>query len=960
MTQPSILLISDNPFTCNTVRSSLSPKGYSLIEAADARTALSQLEFGLPGLVLQDLGLPDTEQYGLAATMRSRLGVSVPMLAMVGFVSEFDEARMVAAGFNDTITKPIAAGRLLQIVDAHLAEAASENERFGAGKRLLIANDDPLQLKLMRFRLERYGFYVSVAADGADALRQAQQSAPDVIVADIMLRTIDGFALSLAVRRDVSLQQVPVILVTANGIEAADSELARCAGATQLVPYAPELDSLVDALRESVVHPVPAPSVEGQTFRDFERAHEQRVVRMLDRQVLLNTGLARRCSALAAELRVLTGISENVLQHREIDPALDEALAACFDAGGIAMGALYLMQPDAGFRVNTVGTEGRWSSEQVRTFFGHEALLTQIINSRVSTRLPSAAVPGAVAQAVLTASQVSTLLIVPLSYLHRPVGALMMAGTTTANSEDLVAFVEGVGGQIAQVLALASAFSDESRARERAEQQAAVLNALLLHAPDCVAHLDTDGSVLFVSDVMHASQPHITVGESWLAAQRPEDRAVAQQAFDSVISSGAPTSYENAVPSSDGELVWHSHRLGPVRRDGQVIGVMLVSRDISAPKKAEAQLLASDRMASVGMVAASVAHEINNPLAAMMLNLELIGRDLKRVNSVDGAERLYKEVECAREAGQRVIQVVRDLKIFSRSRETITRVRVRPVLESTLRMAWNQIRHRARLETEFMDVPPVDGDESRLGQVFLNLIINAAQAMPEGNAERNALRVATRIDEQGRVLVTVTDTGSGIPEQHRAQLFRPFFTTKPEGIGSGLGLSICDRIVRSMGGSIGFDTEIGKGTTFWVALPPTAGKTLPPVLPPRSVGHATRRGRILVVEDDRMLGEVVERFLAREHDVRMVTSAQEALLFIEAKPCFDVILCDLMMPQMTGQELFSELKRRQPEQAKRVVFMTAGAFTGGAREFLASVRNHRIEKPFDLQVLQQLFVELVQ
>jgi PAS domain S-box-containing protein len=958
MTQPAILLISSNPITRKTVRSSLSSKGYPLIEVSDAADALSQLELSSPGLVLQELGL-EAEQVVLAAMIRARLGDRVPILGLVGSAAEPVAARLAAAGFDDTISKPIVAGRLLQMVDLHLSDVVSHAERFGTGKRLLLATGCLLRRNRMRRRLELYGFQVSLAEDGAHALSLAHRHIPDVIVVDVTMQTLDGFGLSLSVRRDTALRDVPVVLVSDGYIQASDRELEQRAGASQLVQYTPDLHMLIEALRENVTHPLDAPSIGNETSHDYKCAHELRAQRILDRQRLLETGRGRRRSALAAGLRVLTGISKNVLKHRDIASTLNDALVDCFDAGSITMGALYLLERDGGLAVNTVVGDGRWSFESLKTFFGHEALLRQIMDSRVATRIPSPGIPEPVTRSLLMAAQVSTLLIVPLSDTSAPVGALVMAGPSSEDSDDLVAFAEAVGGQICQVLALASAFAEGRRAHERAEQQAALLNALLQHAPDCVAHLSADGSILFVSDVMREAQPNMIVGGSWLAAHGPEDRAVAKGAFDVVTSSGEPMSYESTVRSFDGELRSYSNRLGPVRRDGQIIGAMLVARDVSAKNRAEAQLLASDRMASVGMVAASVAHEINNPLAAMLLNLELINRDLGRFDREEASKRLHKEVADAQEAGRRVIQVVRDLKIFSRSPENIVRIRVRGVLESSLRMAWNEIRHRARLVTDFAVVPPVDGDESRLGQVFLNLIINAAQAMPEGNVDRNELRVATAVDEHENVRVTVTDTGDGIPEQHRAKLFRPFFTTKPEGVGTGLGLSICDRIVRSMGGSIGFESEIGKGTTFWVVLPPTGGQTAPSVRPPPGIDMPTRRGRVMIVEDDRLFGEVVVRLLERDHDVSMVTRAQEALQLVAASPSYDVIFCDLMMPQMTGQALFREMMRVSPTQAERMVFMTGGPFTPTARDFLSSVRNHRIEKPFDLQVLQRVFTELL-
>jgi PAS domain S-box-containing protein len=675
---------------------------------------------------------------------------------------------------------------------------------------------------------------------------------------------------------------------------------------------------------------------------------------------------------LASELRVSNALFETLLEQRELEPALDDALSACLDGCQLQAGALYLPSADGGWKVRAFGAPARWTREQLRGFFGYEAQLRAIIASGAAKYLPEVgALAGSGPQQpllaavgsthpLLAAAGVEALLVVPIRQGQEWFGALLLAGPErAAERAELLAFGESIAGRVGQVLAISARFGEERHARDRAEQQAALFNALLVHAPDCVAQLDPRGAILFVNNVMRASQPDMTVGRDWLATQRAEHRELVQRAFDAVISTGEAMSYETAALAPDASLRWYGNRLGPVLRNGEIIGATLVARDITEKKQAEAQLVVADRMASFGMLAASVAHEINNPLAAMMINLELIGRDLASQTGTAEHERLLKELEGAREGGKRVTQVVRDLKIFSRSNETLTRVKLSSVLESTLRMAGNEIRHRARLETDFADVPTVDGDESRLGQVFLNLIVNAAQAIPEGDPERNVLRVSTRVDERERVVVSISDTGCGIPERDRAQIFRPFFTTKAPGVGTGLGLSICERIVKAMGGSIGFESTVGQGTTFWVALPPSSRAAVASWRPLADATRAGRRGRVLIVEDDRMVADVIRRFINRDHDVRMVGQAQEALKLVTREPCFDVILCDLMMPQMTGQELFEALSEVQPEQAERMVFMTGGPFTPRARRFLSSVRNHRIEKPFDLQALRRLLNELV-
>ena len=231
------------------------------------------------------------------------------------------------------------------------------------------------------------------------------------------------------------------------------------------------------------------------------------------------------------------------------------------------------------------------------------------------------------------------------------------------------------------------------------------------------------------------------------------------------------------------------------------------------------QLMVAERMASVGTLAASIAHEINNPLSAVVANLELALRRLEGASlSVDD---LRAELRDAHEAAHLVRQIVRDVRVFSRGGdERPGPVDVRQVLDSTARMAWSEIRHRARLHKQYDDVPPVWATDARLGQVFLNLIINAAQAIDVGRADANRVRLATRTDAEGRAVVEVADTGTGIPGEQLQRIFTPFFSTKPPGTGTGLGLSISSRIVKELGGELRIDSRVGRGTTVTVILPP--------------------------------------------------------------------------------------------------------------------------------------------
>ncbi len=398
---------------------------------------------------------------------------------------------------------------------------------------------------------------------------------------------------------------------------------------------------------------------------------------------------------------------------------------------------------------------------------------------------------------------------------------------------------------------------------------------------------------------------------------------------------------------------------------GKYVGNLGMIRDTTEQRKLQSQLMVSDRMASVGTLAAGVAHEINNPLAVVIANLDYVADNLGRTVSRDGAEAdpsgplLVDEIKSsladAREAAERVRLIVRDLRIFSHSPADEPRgpVNVKAIMESSLRMGWNEIRHRARLVKSYGDVPAVEANEGRLGQVFLNLIVNAAQALPEGRAEQNEIRVSTRLEGE-RIVVEVSDTGAGIPPEIIGRVFDAFFTTKAVGVGTGLGLAICHRIVTDMGGELTVESELGKGTTFRVSLPIVRESERAIATPVEPTAGPGRRGRILVVDDDVLVASAVKRALAKDHDVVAVVAATEALALCTSGEQFDLILCDLMMPDMTGMDFHGGLAQVDPEQAKRMIFMTGGAFTAKAKSFLSETQTEHLEKPFQPSSLRAI------
>lgn len=411
------------------------------------------------------------------------------------------------------------------------------------------------------------------------------------------------------------------------------------------------------------------------------------------------------------------------------------------------------------------------------------------------------------------------------------------------------------------------------------------------------------------------------------------------------------------------------------RRDGQVVHVETVAinvqfdggpatlamlRDLTERKRMEAQLLLSDRLASVGVLAAGLAHEINNPLAYVMTSLEALTKKalpelLASAHDDEERGRLERALEMldqARDGAERMRRIVRDVKTFARGDDdTRERVDVTVALDAALQLVAHDLRKRAQVVREYEPAPKIEANESRLGQVFLNLLVNALQALPEGGD--NELRVRVTAPDDSTVVVEIIDTGEGIAPEFLSRVFDPFFTTKPVGVGTGLGLFVCQGIVSSLGGTLSLSSEVGKGTTVRVSLPALTlpSDRIPSAPPPASA--AARGARVLVVDDEPPLGRALTAALLGEHDVVCATSGEAALERLASDDRFDVILCDLMMPDLDGMELWKRVRAARPDLADRFVFITGGAFSPEATAFLDEGRPH-LEKPFDMPKLRAL------
>ncbi|MFZ5479146.1 MAG: hybrid sensor histidine kinase/response regulator [Myxococcota bacterium] len=432
--------------------------------------------------------------------------------------------------------------------------------------------------------------------------------------------------------------------------------------------------------------------------------------------------------------------------------------------------------------------------------------------------------------------------------------------------------------------------------------------------------------------------PAELAGADALAAVDPADLAVVRARGKAILGGEAVGNREIRVVRRDGTRLWLEMASVSIDFEGAP-AIAAFARDVTARRTLETRMLQAERLLAIGTLAGGVAHEIANPLTWVLTNVDYVSRELTGRGPADVTEALRD----AREGLDRVLAIVRDMRLLARpDMEERQPADVRVALEAALSLAQPHIRHRARVVRQLSPVPRVLANETRLGQVFLNVLRNAGQAIPYGAPDTHEVRVRCATDRDGRVRVEVVDTGEGMSPAHLARVFDPFFTTRPPGEGMGLGLSVAQAVVAACGGEIAIDSQPGAGTVVRVLLPPAdVGVAAVEGLAAPSPG---RRARVLVVDDEEMMGASVRRALS-EHDVVACTNGLAALGRLRAGERYDVLVCDLHMPVMTGMELHRQLVELEPELARRTVFITGAAASPEVGAFLEVVANARLMKP---------------
>jgi two-component system, cell cycle sensor histidine kinase and response regulator CckA len=507
-------------------------------------------------------------------------------------------------------------------------------------------------------------------------------------------------------------------------------------------------------------------------------------------------------------------------------------------------------------------------------------------------------------------------------------------------------------GQISLVMIVFTDITAEVRAESDVAAARERLRTAVDHAPIILFGTDLEG-IITVSEGAGLRgmgvKPGELVGKSVFDLYRDHPGVLANTRR--VLQKGETFTSVNEV----GAVVLESWMAPLNDAGGELVGLIGVSTDVTERLRLERQMTQADRLSALGRLAASVAHEINNPLAYTMEAIRLASETVSELEASSGpgaleeVARLRRLLAEATEGAERVRLITRDLKAFSRADEDARRpLDLNATVATAVKLVGKRTGTRAQVDLALGPPATVCADENRLVQIFVNLLLNAADAMPARAPADNRIRISSRV-EGANAVVEVADNGPGIMPAVRARIFEPFYTTKPVGEGTGLGLFVTRNLVDALGGSITVGDAPEGGALFSVSLPTVRPADAEEAKVAASPRRDAGRWRVLIIDDDPQVAKLLRLSLEHDCDVEMFTSGTSALDHLAGGATYDLVFCDLMMAELSGMSLYQELQRRAPGRERAVVFMTGGVYDPSVSDFLAGIPNDCVDKPFDIR-----------
>jgi signal transduction histidine kinase len=380
-----------------------------------------------------------------------------------------------------------------------------------------------------------------------------------------------------------------------------------------------------------------------------------------------------------------------------------------------------------------------------------------------------------------------------------------------------------------------------------------------------------------------------------------------------------------------------------------------LEHEISERQRMQEALVQQEKLAALGTLLANVAHELNNPLAVATMQLDTL-------QEAWGAGAWTEDLAVLRQAVERCTSVVQSFLALARQPPpTRQAVALHAVIGDVLvlvgqALAADGITVQLHLAEDLM---PLWADANQLHHLVSNLLTNAHDALRQTAPPRHLTLTTAASADRTQVLLTVTDTGPGIPEDLQRRIFAPFFTTKSEQGGSGLGLPLCRSMVEGHHGSIHLTSPPGQGTTVHVALPATASEVQAPEAAPEPAAPAPG-GAILLIDDEAIIVQSLRRLLQRSgYDVTTAATGLKGLAALD-KRAYAVILCDMRMPDLDGPGFYRELERRHPHLVSRVIFLTGDVLSPDAQAFFTQVHRPHVVKPFNAQEIRRVIRQVLE
>lgn len=794
--------------------------------------------------------------------------------------------------------------------------------------KIMIVEDNPDSRNLLMKQLRAYRHEVVAATNGSEALQQALEDAPEIVISDIQMPEMDGYQLCREWKQSETLKKIPFIIYTATYTSSEDEQFARSLGVNAFIrkPIEPEtlIQVLADIVEKAEAGLLPVVETKPIATSQYLVEHNKILIAKLDNKI------KRLQQEIAEHKKDEAALRDSRKQYQTLIENANEAIM-------VAQDGYFKFINRALFELLPGYTEQDFTSKPFSDFIHPDDRAMVIQNYQ--KRLEGEPAPNRYPFRIITADnavkwvEISAVLI---EWNGRP---------ATLN------FLTDVSERI----------KSEEALRQAAEEWSTTFNSIT----DMISMLDKNHKILRVNksfaDALHTS-PVDLVGQYCFHIIHGRDHFMPFCPHVKAMQSGKTETAEYYEPSLGIHI---EETASPVFDDtGTLAGAIHIMKNITDRKRSEEEnsLLrekseVSSRLAAIGEMAAGIAHEINNPLTSVIGFSELL------VNNENLSPEIKEHVQIIADGSNRVKEIVKRMLNFARQTQSVkSSVSVNELIESTLSLR-SYVLRTANIEVIKNlsdDLPWITADAGQIQQVFLNIIVNAEYSMKKSHGH-GTLNITTE-KSGGYIRISLRDDGAGMSSEVKNKLFTPFFTTKTNGEGTGLGLSLSHSIILGHGGTIEVKSEPGKGAEFIVMLPIDS---LPEITTAEPNNYTTRAkeenktARFLVVDDEEAIRMLISRTLSSSGHTIDTTGDPEEVLQKLSSTDYDIVIMDIRMPGMNGMELYKALTEKSPHLACKFLFITGDTSDPNTIAFFKRNGLSYIAKPFERQELKDKVRELL-